>query len=138
MRLGSIKIACLLVLLLCLSLVAQNGTKSTAQNGQKEKDSNMSTGADQFEDVHKNLFVDPNEKARQVTQFTDQASKAIPGGTAGMEKMPRKNYIDEYIFGRIEKDGIPHAGMSSMRSSCDVCIWTPQECCPSRRQSASS
>ena len=27
--------------------------------------------------------------------------------------MPRRNYIDEQLFGRMERDGIPHAGLAS-------------------------
>src|SRR5436305_3655503 len=112
MRLGSIKVAFLLIPLLGFSIVAQNPSKSTqVQSGQKDPKETL--GADQFEEVHKNIFADPGEKAKQLSQFTEQVSQAIPGGAAAMEKMPRKNFIDEYIFAGMERDGIPHAGLSS-------------------------
>ena len=36
-------------------------------------------------------------------------SSAKPASSA----IPRKNLIDEFIFGKMEKDGVPHAGLSS-------------------------
>ena len=36
-------------------------------------------------------------------------SAAAPSSTP----LPRKNLIDEFIFGKMEKDGVPHAALSS-------------------------
>jgi len=112
MRIGSFKLFFLVIPLLCLSMLAQNPPKGSAEQT-KQKDSKENLGADQFENVHRNIFTDPGEKARQVGEFTDQASKQIPGDATAMAKMPRKNLVDDYIFGRMERDGIPHAGLST-------------------------
>jgi hypothetical protein len=45
--------------------------------------------------------------------LTNQLAKAVPGSADPNANIPRKNFIDEYIFGRIEKDKIPHAGISN-------------------------
>lgn len=113
MPLGRIKLAFLLILLLCLSIVAQNPGQKDPKEKAGQKDPKEKPGADQFEDVHKSLFNSPVDKAKEVGQFTDEASKKLPGSLQVMAKMPRKNFIDEYIFGRIERDAIPHAGLST-------------------------
>ncbi len=63
-------------------------------------------------------------------QLTEQAAGVRPGeaalnatalGTTGLEApalnaaIPRRNFIDDDIFGRIEHDGIPRAGLASDR-----------------------
>lgn len=32
---------------------------------------------------------------------------------SGIRPVPRRNYIDELIFGKMQKDGVPHAGMAT-------------------------
>ena len=53
-----------------------------------------------------------SEVAQELTQ---QAAGVRPGGAAVKTPVERRNFIDEYIFGRIERDGIPHAGPASDR-----------------------
>ncbi|MCZ6654495.1 MAG: DUF1553 domain-containing protein [Planctomycetota bacterium] len=48
-------------------------------------------------------------------KLTSQAAGMRPGETPQAQAIARKNFIDEHIFGRIEKDGIPHAGRASDR-----------------------
>ena len=31
----------------------------------------------------------------------------------GIRPVPRRNYIDEFIFGKMQKDGVPHAGLAA-------------------------
>ncbi|HEX2521371.1 MAG TPA: hypothetical protein VHP35_04535, partial [Terriglobia bacterium] len=31
----------------------------------------------------------------------------------GTRPVPRRNYIDEFIFGKMQKDGVPHAGLAA-------------------------
>src|SRR5262245_60613866 len=113
MRLGNVKLTFLLIPLFCLPIVAQNGAQKPPQDKAAQKDPKEKLGADQFEEAHKNIFANTAEKAKEIGQFTEQAAKRIGGGSAAMSKMDRKNFIDEYIFDRIERDGIPHAGLST-------------------------
>ena len=54
--------------------------------------------------------------ASEVAQeLTRQAAEVRPGGAAVNTPVERRNFIDEHIFGRIERDGIPHAGPASDR-----------------------
>ena len=53
-----------------------------------------------------------SEVAQELTQ---QAAEVRPGGAAVKTPVERRNFIDEHIFGRIERDGIPHAGPASDR-----------------------
>ena len=43
--------------------------------------------------------------------LTEQVSHELPATAPG--KVERKNLIDEHIFGKMERDNIPHAGLSS-------------------------
>jgi uncharacterized protein YukE len=105
MRLKGIKPFVLLIALVCLSVavMAQNPTPAP-----KEK-----MGADQFEDAHRGMFTNQTDKAKEIGRLTDQVAQSVPGDAQPVGKIERKNFVDEYIFGRIEKDGIPHAGLSS-------------------------
>jgi uncharacterized protein YukE len=90
-------------LFLCFSMLGQQKPTQSPQ-----KDQNM----DKYDDAHQSM-MNQVDKAKEVSQFTDQMSKSLPTGSAAMAKMPRKNFIDNYIFDRIERDGIPHSGLSS-------------------------
>src|SRR5438132_3839685 len=43
--------------------------------------------------------------------LTKQVATHLKGGPS--PKVVRKNFIDDYIFGKLEKDGIPHAPLST-------------------------
>ena len=64
-------------------------------------------------DLHKSLFEPRTESISEAGRFTEQASRALPDRvSAAAEAIPRKNFIDEHIFGRIERDRIPHAALA--------------------------
>ena len=50
---------------------------------------------------------EPAESIRaDAGRLTDEVMPSLPG--RGSTPVPRKNLIDEYIFGKMEKDGVPH------------------------------
>ncbi len=53
-----------------------------------------------------------SEVAEQLTQ---QVAAVRPGDSTQPIPLARRNFIDEHIFGRIERDAIPHAGLASDR-----------------------
>ena len=53
-----------------------------------------------------------SEVAQELTQ---QAAEVRPGDAAVKTPVERRNFIDQHIFGRIERDGIPHTGPASDR-----------------------
>ena len=58
-------------------------------------------------DVHAPLFQPP--RAQKTGVVTDQVTSHLPNPAAATGQMPRKNFIDAHIFGKMERDGIPHA-----------------------------
>lgn len=89
---------------LCLSL---------SVSAQKKPSTPPVTGeqADQFEGVHRGMLGTKPDPASEGQKFTAEVARALPGAGAG--KIVRKNLIDEHIFGRMDRDGIPHARLSS-------------------------
>ncbi len=63
----------------------------------------------EFEKVHKPLFAPPEQKSKQAAELTAAFTPARDGG----KPVKRNNFIDEHIFGRMERDGVPHAGLST-------------------------
>ncbi len=83
-----------------------------AQNAEPKQVPQPAKSVDQFEDVHKGVFAPADDKAKEVGRFTDAVSKGLPAASGSYDRLPRKNFIDEHIFGRIERDRIPHAGLA--------------------------
>ncbi|MEO8131931.1 MAG: DUF1549 domain-containing protein, partial [Bryobacteraceae bacterium] len=54
---------------------------------------------------------DPQPKMQELSRLTAKASPS--GARAVVEAIPEKNFIDKFIFERMKRDNIPHAGLSS-------------------------
>jgi hypothetical protein len=65
-----------------------------------------------MEEAHGALFQ-AQDKAKEASRLTEAVAGALPRTGGSSAPIPRKNYIDEHIFGRIEKDGIPHSPLAS-------------------------
>jgi hypothetical protein len=60
--------------------------------------------------------VPESPAASEVAErLTEQTAAVRPGGSGEQTPVEQRNFIDEHIFGRIERDGIPHAGLASDR-----------------------
>jgi hypothetical protein len=64
---------------------------------------------DPFEDAHQGIFENKTDKAVEA----GRATAAFQQGTGASANVPRRNFIDEQIFGRMERDGVPHAPLAS-------------------------
>src|SRR5690348_1431431 len=53
----------------------------------------------------------PREQRKSLDEYTQAVSSHLPAEP--VKPVQKKNYIDNYIFGKMEKDRIPHAGLSS-------------------------
>jgi hypothetical protein len=62
-------------------------------------------------DEHAVLFRAP--KANAAGAVTERITSGLPKPAAHAGKMPRRNFIDEHIFGRMEREGIPYAPIST-------------------------
>lgn len=55
--------------------------------------------------------IDPTNNRTVVSDLTERLRPSEAGRVS--DPVPRKNLIDEFIFGKMEKDGVPHASLSS-------------------------
>ena len=55
--------------------------------------------------------VSPSRSAADLGRLTSQV-RGAQGSSPG-RVVPRRNFIDEHLFGRMKRDGIPHAGLAS-------------------------
>ncbi len=67
--------------------------------------------ADDFEKAHQGVFTPAANKAAEAGRLTESFAGAAASPAAA--NIPRKNYIDEAIFGRMERDKIPHAPLAT-------------------------
>jgi len=78
---------------------------------QKQQTQPNPPSGEQLDKVHESAFSKPG-KAAEAGKLTEDASRMLPV-SANDGPIPRKNYIDDFIFNRIEKDKVPHAGLST-------------------------
>ncbi|MBI4907424.1 MAG: DUF1553 domain-containing protein [Acidobacteria bacterium] len=64
---------------------------------------------DQIDQAHRPLFQTEADKKKALSTVT---ADLRGGAAASMARVPRRNYIDEHIFGRMEKDRVPHAPLA--------------------------
>src|SRR5438552_496568 len=62
-----------------------------------------------LESAHAPLYT-TQDKAGQASRLTEAVAAVVPG--ASTAPVPRKNFVDEFIFGKMEKDQIPHAPLA--------------------------
>src|SRR5262245_30174654 len=101
------RIAVTAFLLFSVDLIAQQAPKPPAAPGAAQKK------ADQMEEAHRGIFNPKTNSATEAVKRSSQAAASVPGKTATVGIIRRKNFIDEHIFARIERDKIPHAGLST-------------------------
>src|SRR5437667_910752 len=65
--------------------------------------------ADDFEKAHQGVFGTQPDKAAEASRLT---ATFAGQPSAASQNVPIKNYIDEYIFGRMERDKVPHAPLA--------------------------
>jgi Protein of unknown function (DUF1549)/Protein of unknown function (DUF1553) len=94
-----------IALVICLSLVVV--AQLPQQDPTKE---NQQSDPDRFEAAH-GALLDSQDKAKEASRLTEQVAAALPNNVSS-GPIPRKNFIDEHIFGRIERDKIPHAPLA--------------------------
>lgn len=64
----------------------------------------------EIERAHAPIIEPRVDKAKAASTITAQYSPAKPASSVSV---PRSNFIDDHIFGRMKKDGIPNAPMAS-------------------------
>jgi len=64
-----------------------------------------------FEAAHGQL-LSGQDRAREASRLTEVVASALPSSGSSSAPIPRKNFVDELVFGRIERDKIPHAPLA--------------------------
>jgi len=94
-----------MVLFLTLVVTAQLPQQDRPQTNQPQMND------DRIEGAHAPLFSNQNT-AVEASRLTEAAASALPGTGASYEPVSRKNFVDEFVFGKMERDKIPHAPLS--------------------------
>lgn len=90
---------------LCLSFAV------TAALPQNQPQPNQDTDQERMEAAHDEL-LQTEDKAAEASRLTQAVAVELPAD-ASLAPVPRENFVDEYIFGRMERDNIPHAPLAS-------------------------
>ena len=105
------KVATLAVLVCALSFVSVLSVAQSAK--QAPKPAPAPEKMDQMEEAHRGIFAPKAGAANEAVRRSNQVSASLPAAKMPAGRMPRKNFVDELIFSRIERDRIPHAGLTS-------------------------
>ena len=62
-----------------------------------------------MEEAHQPLYAAAQSPATAASTLTASLARGASTG----QKVARRNFIDEHIFGKMERDGVPHAGMAT-------------------------
>ena len=82
-----------------------------ADNSQKQEKKPVVDSSNMSSEVHAPLFQGP--KSTEAGAKTERLASGLPQSSASSERVARRNFIDDYIFGKMERDGIPHAPMAT-------------------------
>ncbi len=79
--------------------------------GQAPRSGKATGSPDVFAGEHAPLFR--GEQPERSGTLTHRVAGSLPGPNTLPGRMPRANFIDSHIFGKMERDAIPHAGLTS-------------------------
>src|SRR6266576_2850445 len=65
---------------------------------------------DRFSEIHAPLFQPP--KSNDAGALTERVAGSLPGAKANTAPVARRNFVDEHIFGKMERDRVPHASLT--------------------------
>ena len=102
MKLPKLVLTTALVFCLTFVVAAQLPQKDSPQPSQKQED--------RIEAAHEQL-LSGQDKAAEASRLTQAVASALPGGGPSTP-IPRKNFVDEWIFGRMDRDKVPHAPLA--------------------------
>ncbi|MBK5292324.1 MAG: DUF1549 domain-containing protein [Acidobacteriia bacterium] len=94
-------------LFVCLNLSAADKAPQTKPAAPREE--NLSS--DRFAAAHAPLFA-PKSKP-SVASLTDRVAQSLPKGNASSLPMAPRNFVDQHIFGQMQRDKIPSAPLSN-------------------------
>jgi hypothetical protein len=66
---------------------------------------------DRIEAAHGKL-LSGEDRAKEASRLTEAVAPPLTPVASSTEPMPRKNFVDEFIFGKMERDKVPHAPLA--------------------------
>src|SRR5688572_12481826 len=78
-----------------------------AGNSQKQEKKPIVDSSTMSSDVHAPLFQGP--KSLEAGVNTERLASGLAKPAGPIQRVPRRNFIDNHIFGKMERDGVPHA-----------------------------
>src|SRR3989449_3834703 len=83
----------------------------SAQGPQTNPPPSPQVNQDRIEAAHGKL-LSGEDRAKDASRLTEAVAPVLPDSASSTAPVPRKNFIDEHIFGRMERDKIPHAPLA--------------------------
>jgi hypothetical protein len=105
MKRGNLVLMVALLFLLSLVVFARLPQGNPSQQPQAQADQ------DRIEAAHGKL-LSGEDKAKEASRLTEAVAPALPATAASTTPVARKNFVDEFIFGKMERDKIPHAPLA--------------------------
>ncbi|HEY3840519.1 MAG TPA: DUF1549 domain-containing protein [Bryobacteraceae bacterium] len=68
---------------------------------------------DDMERAHRSLIQPPVSKSAVAGSLTAELSSSLPAQGSVVHTVPIRNYIDQFIFARMQRDKVPHAPLAS-------------------------
>jgi len=68
---------------------------------------------DVVDKAHRDLFQPPEDKKKAASSATSAAAKVRPPAARPQAPVRRRNFIDHHVFGRLQRDRVPHAPLAS-------------------------
>ena len=83
----------------------------SAQGPQTNPPPSPQVNQDRIEAAHGKL-LSGEDRAKDASRLTEAVAPVLPDSASSTAPVPRRNFIDEHIFGRMERDKIPHAPLA--------------------------
>jgi hypothetical protein len=80
-----------------------------ADDAAKPREESMRS--DRFADAHAPLFAPP--KSNDAGALTQKVAGSLPKSVMTALDVPANGFIDKFIFGKMQRDGVPHAPLST-------------------------
>src|SRR6266480_3436452 len=68
---------------------------------------------EELEKAHRSLIQPPVPKSKIVSSVTSDLANSLPKQGTTLQKVPIRTLIDQHIFGRMQRDKIPHASKAA-------------------------
>src|SRR2546425_6639475 len=68
---------------------------------------------EELEQAHRSLIQPPVSKSKIASSVTSDLASSLPKQGTTLLKIPIRTSIDQHIFGRMQRDKVPHASMAT-------------------------